>query len=141
MRPELTSSASSPARGCGSADPPGAAWCPAVQPSFSGTSSSAAARSAAHPHCRPGARPTATHTHKHTHSRSHFHFHVDAAGWTSSDGGRVRLYLPLQVPFGLLLRLQLVVKLLLQFLFDKVHLTDRPVVLDSPFASWGEEER
>ena len=34
-----TSSASSPARGCGPAGPPGAAWCPAARLSAAGTSS------------------------------------------------------------------------------------------------------
>ena len=34
-----TSAASSPARGCGPAGPPGAAWCPAARPSAVGTSS------------------------------------------------------------------------------------------------------
>lgn len=49
-----TSSVSSPGRGCGSAGPPGVAWCPVAQPSISGTSSSAAGPYAAPPHCLPG---------------------------------------------------------------------------------------
>lgn len=56
---ELTSSVSSPDHGCGSAGPPGGAWCPAAPPSFSGTSSSAAAKSAAHPRYLSADQPSA----------------------------------------------------------------------------------
>lgn len=38
--------------------------------------------------------------------------------------------------FGLLLRLQLVIKLLLQFLFGEVHFTNGSVVLYPPLAAW-----
>lgn len=83
---------------------------------------------------------------RHTQTQTHTHVSVAATftfmwtpldGGAASDGAFVLLYLPLQVPLGLLLRVQLVVKLLLQLLFDKVHLADGPVVLDPPFASWG----
>lgn len=53
---ELTSSASSPGRGCGSVGPPGEVWCPAVQTSGAGFSSSAAGRFAGTPRYRPAGR-------------------------------------------------------------------------------------
>lgn len=62
---KLTFSVSFPDRGYGSVGPPDEAWCPAAQPSASGTSSSAAARSAADPHYLPANRPAAAHAHKH----------------------------------------------------------------------------
>lgn len=49
----LTFAVSSPGRGCGSAAPPGAVWCPAARLSVSGISSSAAAPHAAPLHCPP----------------------------------------------------------------------------------------
>lgn len=74
-----------------------------------------------------------------THTQKHTHVSVAATVtyvWTPL----VCFYLPLQVPLGLLLCIQLVVKLLLQPLFDKVHLANGSVVLDPPFASWGEDK-
>lgn len=67
--PELTSSVSSPDRGCGSAGPPNEAWCLAAQQTASGSSSSAAARSAAYLHYLSANQPAAAriNTHKHTH--------------------------------------------------------------------------
>lgn len=44
--------------------------------------------------------------------------------------------LPLQMPFALLLSLQLVLKLLLEFLFGEVHFTNGSVVFYPPLASW-----
>lgn len=52
----LTSSASSPGRGCGSAGPPGEVWYPAVQLSAAGLSSSAAGCFAGTPRYRPAGR-------------------------------------------------------------------------------------
>ncbi len=49
----LTCAVFSPGRGCGSAAPPGAVWCPADRLSVSGISSSAAAPRAAPLHCPP----------------------------------------------------------------------------------------
>ncbi len=76
MELKLTSSVFSPGHGCGSADPPGEAWCPAALPSFSGTSSSAAAQSAAHPHYLSAGQPAAARKHKHTHKHKHKHKHA-----------------------------------------------------------------
>lgn len=49
----LTSSASSPGRGCGSAGPPGGALCPAARQSAAGSSSLAAGCCAGTPRCLP----------------------------------------------------------------------------------------
>lgn len=49
----LTSSVSSPGRGCGSVVPPGEVWCPAVQMSAAVFSSSAAGYFAGTPRYRP----------------------------------------------------------------------------------------
>lgn len=42
----------------------------------------------------------------------------------------------IQVPFALLLSLKLVLKLLLEFLFAKVHFTNGSVVFYPPLTSW-----
>lgn len=44
--------------------------------------------------------------------------------------------LPLKMPFALLLSLQLVLKLLLEFLFGEVHFPNGSVVFYPPLASW-----
>lgn len=74
---KLTSSVFSPDHGCGSAGPPGEAWCPAALPSFSGTSSSAAAQSAAHPHYLSADQPAAARTQ--THANKHLLFFHDSS--------------------------------------------------------------
>lgn len=55
----LTSSASFPARGCGSAGSPGAAWCPGAQPLISGIFSLPAAESVGSPPDQPAGQQTA----------------------------------------------------------------------------------
>lgn len=42
----------------------------------------------------------------------------------------------LKLSFGLLLRFQLVIKFLLEFLFGEVHFTNGSVVFYPPLASW-----
>lgn len=89
MREEdkLTSSVSSPDRGCGFGGPPGVVWYPAALQSVSGTSSSAAAQSAAYPHYlsanQPAAAPIPTHNHmakNHTDTHTFFyHFFHDSS--------------------------------------------------------------
>lgn len=44
----------------------------------------------------------------------------------------------LKLSFALLLRIQLVIKLLLEFLFGELHFTNGSVVFDPPFPSWWE---
>lgn len=56
----LTSSASSPAHGCGSAGSPGAVWCPGAQPLISGIFSSPAVESAGSPPDQPAGQLTAS---------------------------------------------------------------------------------
>lgn len=127
---KLTSSVSFPSHGCGSAGPPGEAWCPAARRSSSGTFSSAAAQSAANPHYLfANQRPAAC-----VQTQILFYLSIKSSEivWPLCEFSR----LSIKMSFALLLCLQLVVKLLLKFLFGKVHFPNGSVVFYPPLACW-----